>query len=55
MPSALERAAARFRRELLNNERAAASAMVRVYGEAWQRVDENIRQLRQEVADAESA
>lgn len=35
MPSELENAMARFRRQLLQQERAAASAMVRVYGESW--------------------
>ena len=36
MPSALEEALARHRRALLANERAAASQMVRAYGQAWQ-------------------
>lgn len=52
MPSALENAAARFRRELLNQEREAASAMVRVYGESWQRVSQRIADLQAQIAEA---
>lgn len=49
MPSELERAANRFRRDLLNNERQAASAMVEAYGYAWQRVSLSIQQIQQEL------
>ena len=38
MPSALEDAIDRFRRDLLVNERQSASAMVRAYGQAWSAV-----------------
>lgn len=52
MPSVLENAAARFRRELLNQEREAASAMVRVYGESWRRVSQRIADLQAQIEGA---
>lgn len=55
MPSQLERAASRFRRELLNNERAAASAMIRVYGAAWRRVSLRVDDLQRQIAEAQAA
>jgi SPP1 gp7 family putative phage head morphogenesis protein len=55
MPSALETAADRFRAELLRSERAAASAMVNAYGEAWQRVSQRIADLQAQIATAQAA
>lgn len=52
MPSQIELAAARFRRELLNNERAAASAMVRMYGAAWGRVNRRASDVQQQLRAA---
>ena len=52
MPSALELAAARFRRELLTNERAAASDMVRVYGEAWRRTSQRTADVQAQIRTA---
>lgn len=51
MPSVLEDAANRFRRDLLNNEREAASAMVEAYGYAWQRVSLSITQIQREISE----
>lgn len=55
MPSALETAANRFRRELLDQERAAASQMVRAYGESWQAVRARIEALQRQIAETEAA
>jgi len=44
----------RFRRELLRKERAAASEMVRVYGEAWQRIQGELKQLDAEYQNMKS-
>lgn len=55
MPSALERAAARFRRELLNNERQAASVMVRAYGAAWGAVSLRVSDLQRQIVEAQAA
>lgn len=55
MPSQLERAANRFRRELLNNERQAASAMVRAYGESWRAVSLRVDQLQRQIAEAQAS
>lgn len=52
MPSVLERAAARFRRELLANERAAASDMVRMYGEAWRRTSQRAADVQAQIRAA---
>jgi len=52
MPSALELAAARFRRELLTNERAADSDMVRVYGEAWRRTSQRTADVQAQIRTA---
>jgi SPP1 gp7 family putative phage head morphogenesis protein len=52
VPSQLELAAARFRRELLNNERAAASAMVRMYGEAWRRTSQRAADVQAQIRAA---
>lgn len=52
MPSQLELAAARFRRELLNNERAAASDMVRMYGEAWRRTSQRAADVQAQIRAA---
>jgi len=38
----------RFRRELLSNERRAASELVRVYGEAWKRIKAELERLHTE-------
>jgi len=43
--SDLERILNQFRRELLRKERAAASQMVRAYGKAWQRIQEELQRL----------
>lgn len=43
--SDVERAVGQFRRALLQKERAAASEMVRVYGEAWQRIQAELVHL----------
>lgn len=43
--SDLERALAQFRQELLQKERAAAGKMVRVYGEAWGRIQSELARL----------
>lgn len=53
MPSELEDALARHRRALLANERAAASEMVRVYGESWARIRVDILRLQAQMAFAE--
>jgi SPP1 gp7 family putative phage head morphogenesis protein len=45
----LEVAASRFRRELLNNERQAASAMVRAYGAAWGGVRGRVEDLQGQI------
>ena len=49
MPSELETAALRFRRQVLTNERQAADTMVRAYGEAWQRVRADLTALQQQI------
>jgi SPP1 gp7 family putative phage head morphogenesis protein len=55
MPSQLERAANRFRRELLNNERQAASAMVRAYGSSWRAVSLRVDSLQRQIAEAQAS
>lgn len=55
MPSQLERAARRFRRELLNNERAAASAMVRAYGASWRAVSLDVDRVSRQIAEARAS
>jgi len=50
MPSALEEALARHRRALLANERAAASQMVRAYGESWARIRADILRVQAQLA-----
>ena len=49
MPGELQRRAAEFRQELLRLERGAASDMVRAYGASWQRVEQRVTALWQEV------
>lgn len=49
MPSQLENAIATFRRELLANERSAASAMVRAYGQAWVEISAQIADIQREL------
>jgi SPP1 gp7 family putative phage head morphogenesis protein len=44
----------RFRRALLQNERRAASEMVRVYGEAWKKVQAELERLHTEYEDAKA-
>ncbi|MEZ0396822.1 MAG: phage minor head protein [Anaerolineales bacterium] len=44
----------RFRRELLANERQAASEMVRVYGEAWKRIGQELDHLQVEYEAAKA-
>lgn len=46
--SELEKVLEAFRRQLLRNERAAASRMVRVYGEAWKRIKAELERLHTE-------
>ena len=55
MPSELENALTRHRRGLLANERAAASDMVRVYGETWARLRVDLLRLHAEMAMADPA
>ena len=50
MPSELENAMARFRRQLLQQERAAASQMVRAYGESWARIRVDILRVQAQLA-----
>lgn len=50
MPGELQRRAAEFRRDLLSLERGAASDMVRAYGASWQRVEQHVTRLWQEVS-----
>jgi hypothetical protein len=52
--SDLERALAEFRSELLQRERAAASVMVRTYGQAWQRLKAQLDSLDTEYQAAKS-
>lgn len=52
MPSQIELAAQRFRAELLRHERQAATAMVQVYGESWQRVRVELTDLQTQIAAA---
>jgi SPP1 gp7 family putative phage head morphogenesis protein len=49
MPSELDAALRRFRTELLQNERRAASAMVRAYGESWVRLSGQIATIQREL------
>lgn len=49
MPGELQRRGAEFRRDLLQLERSAASDMVRAYGASWQRVEQRVTALWQEV------
>lgn len=49
MPSELETAINRFRRDLLANERGAASAMVRAYGQAWVDISAQIADIQREL------
>lgn len=50
MPSELERAITAFRRDLLANERRAASAMVQAYGQSWVEISAQIAQIQRELA-----
>lgn len=50
MPSELENAMTRFRRQLLTQERAAASQMVRAYGESWARIRVDILRVQRQLA-----
>lgn len=50
--SELEDTNRRFRRDLLRGERAAASEMVRVYGESWKRIRESLQRLTQQISEA---
>ena len=50
MPSELENAMARFRRQLLQQERAAASQMVRAYGESWARIRVDLLRVQGQLA-----
>lgn len=52
--SELEKALNKFRRELLRNERSAASDMVHVYGDAWKRVKAELERLHIEYEGAVS-
>lgn len=54
MPSQLEDAALRFRSQLLRQERAAASEMVRAYAAAWQNVRERLTALQEQIAQAQA-
>lgn len=54
MPSDLERAALRFRADLLRQERQAASEMVRAYAAAWQRVRAQVDALQAQIDAARS-
>lgn len=54
MKSELERELERFRQELLRRERAAASAMVRVYGAAWRRIQDELDRLDTEYLAAKT-
>lgn len=55
MPSELDEALARHRQALLRQERAAASAMVRAYGESWQRLQEELHRLNGDIVAARAA
>jgi len=55
MPSELENALARHRRALLTQERQAASAMVRAYGESWARIRVDLMRLHAQMAMADPA
>lgn len=52
--SELEKALEKFRGQLLRNERAAASEMVRVYGEAWKRIKAELERLHTEYEQAKA-
>ncbi len=52
MPSDLENAALRFRAQLLNRERRAASAMIQAYGESWQRIRPRLEDVQVAIAEA---
>lgn len=52
--SELERALEQFRRNLLNKERRSASAMVRVYGEAWKKIKAELERLNTEYEAAKA-
>lgn len=47
--------AGRFRRELLRRERAAASEMVRYYGDVWRRIREQVDDLSRKIREAREA
>lgn len=49
MPSQLEEAALRFRSQLLRQERAAASEMVRAYAAVWQRTRTRLAELQEQI------
>jgi SPP1 gp7 family putative phage head morphogenesis protein len=49
MPSQLEEAALRYRGQLLRQERAAASEMVRAYAAAWQRTQARLAELQEQI------
>lgn len=55
MPSELEDAILRFRGQLLRQEREAASAMVRVYGESWREVRSQITETVNEIQELEQS
>ncbi len=48
-------AARRHRRELLQNERSAASQMVRYYGQSWQRIQAQLADFQRRIAEAKAA
>lgn len=54
-PGRIYQVAEKHRRELLRNERRAASAMVREYGAAWQRIRTQLDALTRQIADARKA
>ncbi len=48
-------AARRHRQELLQNERGAASQMVRYYGQSWQRIQGQLADFQRRIAEAKAA
>lgn len=48
-------AARRHRREMLQNERGAASQMVRYYGQSWQRIQAQLDEFQRRIAEAKAA
>lgn len=53
-PGEIYRAVERHRRELLAGERQAASAMVRYYGVAWQRIQDQLADFQRRIAEAKA-